>query len=252
MTTAQPLTLITGANRGMGFEIAKELGAKGQRILLGARNAEKGTQAVEQLKQSGIDATLIPLDVTDKQSVQAAADRIATDYGSLDILINNAGAVFDGRQQPSVVNTDQMRQDFDLNYFGVVYMCQAFLPLLKKAPKAKIINVSSMMGSMTNALNPQASVFRAVAVSYQSAKAAVNMYTVQLAKEMTRDGLPITVNAIDPGMVATEFGGADPKQVAKMGAKPVDEGVARTVELATSPDDDSNATFTNTDGTVAW
>ncbi|WP_263849994.1 SDR family NAD(P)-dependent oxidoreductase [Secundilactobacillus paracollinoides] len=146
MTTAQPLTLITGANRGMGFEIAKELGAKGQRILLGARNAEKGTQAVEQLKQSGIDATLIPLDVTDKQSVQAAADRIATDYGSLDILINNAGAVFDGRQQPSVVNTDQMRQDFDLNYFGVVYMCQAFLPLLKKAPKAKIINVSSMMG----------------------------------------------------------------------------------------------------------
>ncbi|WP_263849993.1 SDR family NAD(P)-dependent oxidoreductase [Secundilactobacillus paracollinoides] len=87
---------------------------------------------------------------------------------------------------------------------------------------------------MTNALNPQASVFRAVAVGYQSAKAAVNMYTVQLAKEMTRDGLPITVNAIDPGMVATEFGGADPKQVAKMGAKPVDEGVARTVELATS------------------
>lgn len=223
MTTTQPLTLITGANRGMGFELAKELGAKGQRILLGARDPEKG-----------------------------AAEMITKTFGYLDILINNAGAVFDAFQQPSVVNPDQLRQDFELNYFGVVNMCQAFLPLLKAAPKAKVINISSMMGSITSALDPETNVYHAVAVGYQSAKAAVNMYTVQLAKEMTRGNLPITVNAIDPGMVATEFGGATPEQAQAMGARPITEGVARTIELATDPDDTSNATFTNTDGVVAW
>ncbi|KRM74837.1 SDR family oxidoreductase [Secundilactobacillus collinoides] len=252
MTTTQPLTLITGANRGMGFELAKELGAKGQRILLGARDPEKGAAAVSQLEHDGIDASLIELDVTNSQSVENAAEMITKTFGYLDILINNAGAVFDAFQQPSVVNPDQLRQDFELNYFGVVNMCQAFLPLLKAAPKAKVINISSMMGSITSALDPETNVYRAVAVGYQSAKAAVNMYTVQLAKEMTRDNLPITVNAIDPGMVATEFGGATPEQAQAMGARPIPEGVARTIELATDPDDTSNATFTNTDGVVAW
>ena len=132
MTTTQPLTLITGANRGMGFELAKELGAKGQRILLGARDPEKGAAAVSQLEHDGIDASLIELDVTNPQSIEM----ITKTYGHLDILINNAGPVFDAFQQPSVVNPDQLRQDFELNSFGVVTMCQAFPSLLKAAPNA--------------------------------------------------------------------------------------------------------------------
>lgn len=252
MTTNESITLITGANRGMGLEIAKELGQKGQHVLMGARNLERGQEAAETLSAQGINATAIQLDVTDPASIAAAADQITKQFGVLNILINNAGAVFDFGQAPSNVRTDTLEKDFAINYFGTINVIQAMLPLLKKSPKAKIINVSSMMGSISSALESDSPVYNAVAVGYQSAKAALNMYTVQLAKELQKADLPITVNAIDPGMVATEFGGATPEQAKNMGAMPIEQGVARTVELASDWDNTDTATFTNTKGKVEW
>ncbi|WP_125982042.1 SDR family NAD(P)-dependent oxidoreductase [Loigolactobacillus iwatensis] len=252
MNTNETITLVTGGNRGMGLEIVKELSQKGQRVIMGSRNLEKGKTAITRLSQTGIKADLVQLNVTDPASVSKAAQTITEKYGYLTVLINNAGAVFDFQQKPSEVKLTNLRADFEINYFGLVDVTQKMLPLLKKSSKAKIINISSVMGSKTEALNPKANVYHAVAVGYQSAKAAANMYTVQLAKEMSGAKLPITVNAVDPGMVATEFGGATPELAKKLGAKSVSFGIARTIELATSPNNQDTATFTNTYGTVAW
>lgn len=229
MNASQIVTLVTGGNRGMGFEIVKELSQRGQHVVMGSRSLKNGQVAVEKLAQLNLAVDLIQLDVTDPLSVVQAAQIMQERYGYLTILINNAGAVFDARQEPSVVKPENLRADFEINYFGLVDVSQKMLPLLEKSAQAKIINISSMMGSKTEALNPKANVYNAVAVGYQSAKAAANMYTVQLAKEMLKKSLPITVNAIDPGMVATEFAGADPAQVKKMGGKTVAAGVARTI-----------------------
>ncbi|KRM11819.1 SDR family NAD(P)-dependent oxidoreductase [Paucilactobacillus suebicus] len=252
MSADENITLVTGANRGMGFEIAKELGQKGQHVIIGARNLGKGQDAIEQLTHLGIKADVVQLDVTNPSSVKQAAQTIETNYGYLSILINNAGAVFDFRQAASTINLDDVRQDFEINYFGLIDVTEKMVPLLKKSSRAKIINISSMMGSKTAALDPSSTVYRAVAVGYQSAKAAANMYTVQLAKEFINAGVPITVNAIDPGMVATEFGGVSPEVSKAHGGLPVSEGVARTVELATDSDSTITATFSNIDGNVGW
>lgn len=248
----QAITLITGANRGMGFALAQALGKKGHQVIIGARNLAKGQTAAQQLQAQQIAATAVQLDVTDPASVTAAAATIAQQSPYLSCLINNAGAVFDQGQMPSQIQRDALQADFDLNYFGLIDVTQKMLPLLKQAPQAKIINISSMMGSKTAALDPHSQVYRASAVGYQSAKAAANMYTVQLAKELQQAQLPITVNAVDPGMIATEFGGVTPAWAAAHGAKSIDVGIARTLELATSATNDVTATFSNVNGTVGW
>ncbi|MTV81325.1 SDR family oxidoreductase [Secundilactobacillus folii] len=245
-------TLVTGANRGMGFEISKELAQHGQHVILGARNQLKGKLAADELKDAGLDVDVVELDVTSHESISTAVKTIAQKYGRLDILVNNAGAAFDHHQAPSVLSLENIRKDFDINYFGLVDNTQQFLPLLKQSKSAKILNMSSMMGSKTAALDPHSIVYRATAVGYQSAKAAANMFTVQLAKEMQNAHWPITVNTVDPGMVATSFGGGDPEKVKKMGAKAVSEGVARLIELALAPENNVTATFSNVDGPVGW
>jgi len=250
--TKEIVTLVTGGNRGMGLEISRELLQKGQQVIIGSRSLDRGKDAVRELAQEGLKADVVQLDVTDHSSVVAAAKSIETKYEYLSILINNAGAVFDFQQDPSVVAMSRLRDDFEINYFGLIDVTQQMLPLLKQSAEAKIINISSMMGSKTEALNPNSSVYRAVAVGYQSAKAAANMYTVQLAKEMKNKGLNITVNAIDPGMVATKFGGATPEQAKSMGAKPIAQGVSRTIELAVDKSNDVTATFSNINGQVGW
>lgn len=252
MVKEKIITLITGANRGMGLEIAKELGHKGQNVLIGSRDLSKGQAVADQLVEDNIDTQAVQLDVTSHDSIVKAVQKITNDYGYLSILINNAGAVFDYGQYPSNITQVNLRQNFEVNYFGLVDVTQNFLPLLAKSTSAKIINVSSMMGSITEALNPNSAVYNAVAVGYQSSKSAVNMYTVQLAKEMQRKKLSISVNAINPGMVATEFGNLDPEQAKTMGAIPVEKGVARTVEMAISQDNIVTGTFSDTNGEVNW
>lgn len=252
MTMNETITLVTGGNRGMGYEIIKELSQKGQHVIMGSRSLEKGQQAAVELGKLGLNVEVIALDVTNHESVVAAVTEIEKKFDHLDVLINNAGASFDHFQAPSKIPLETVRKDFEINYFGLIDVTQQFLPLLKNANTAKILNMSSMMGSKTEALNPESSVYRASAVGYQSAKAAANMFTVQLAKEFVNNDVPITVNAIDPGMVATAFGSGDSKLAESMGAMPVDEGVARIVELALDQTNQDTATFTNTHGTVGW
>jgi NAD(P)-dependent dehydrogenase (short-subunit alcohol dehydrogenase family) len=250
--TEDTITLITGANRGMGFELALELGQKGQRIIIGARNVKKGQAAVEKLAGQGVSAALVQLDVTDQASIAAAVKQLKQDCGRLDILINNACAAFGSRTKPSKVSQDTLHQNMSINYFGLIAVTQAMLPLLRKSASAKIINISSMMGSMTAALTPGSEVYKASVVGYQAAKSAANMFTIQLAKELQQEKAMISVNAIDPGMVATTFGGVPAFVSKQMGGKPVAEGVARTVALALAPDNATTATFSNTQGVVGW
>ncbi|WP_251943714.1 SDR family oxidoreductase [Staphylococcus sp. Marseille-Q5304] len=253
MDTTKTITLITGANRGMGFQIAKELGQKGQHILVGSRSADQGESAVQKLKALGIEAEYIVLDVTNKTTIEAASKYIKTQYGYLSILINNAGIALDEFQQPSQLSTDTMRKDFDVNFFGVIDVTQAMLPLLKQNKEAKIINISSIMGSLSAATDPNSQVYDASAVGYQASKAALNMWTIRLGKELqANEESHITVNSVCPGMVATEFGGATPELAREMGARPVEEGVIRTVELASSEDNSINITFSNKEGQLNW
>lgn len=247
------ITLITGANRGMGFELAKEIGEHGHHILVGARNQKSGEEAVWKLQNLGIQADFIQLDVTDKTSIQRAAKKIDETFGYLSILINNAGIGLDKFIKPSELSTDIMRKDFDVNFFGLIDVTQAMLPLLKKSKSAKIINMSSMMGSLTASVTEGYSIYGVTAVGYQASKSAVNMFTVQLAKEfMNQKDTTITVNAIDPGKVATEFGGVTLEDAEKMGGKSVEQGVARAVELAISDENTVTMTYSNAEGVVPW
>lgn len=238
------ITLITGADKGMGLELAKELGQKGQYILLGSRNLDRGKAAAEKLLNVGVQADCVKLDVTDAETIQEVADFIQDEFGYLDILINNAGVALDNHQMPSVMPTKTMRQDFDVNFFGVVDVTQAMLPLLKKSKSAKIINISSEMGSLNMASDPNSSFYKPNAIGYQASKAANNMFTIDLSKELA--GTNITVNAIDPGFVKTDFGNG------KGGVLTPAEGVAETVKLASSKKNEINGQFLSTKGLVEW
>lgn len=238
------ITLITGANKGMGFELALELGKAGQFILLGARNKQLGQEAIKKLQSNGIEADLVLIDVTNEESIKAATKYIEQKYGHIDILINNAGIALDNHEKPSKIKLDIVRKDFDVNFFGLISVTQNIIPLMRKAKTAKIINISSEVGSLTLSSDP--SVHRHTAVGYQASKAAVNMFTVDLANELSDTN--ITVNAVNPGWVDTTFAGGG----GQSGQKTVQQGVARTVEIATDESNEVSGTFSDTKGIVPW
>lgn len=245
------LTLITGADKGIGFATAQALGKKGQHILIGARNPERGVKAVEQLKNGGIKADFIQLDVTDKAQIKAAAAKIKADYGYLSILINNAGIAMDHHQPASELSTDTIRQDFDVNYFGLIDVTQAMIPLLKAAQPAKIINVSSNMGSMGLASDPNSRFYKVNSLGYQSSKASVNFATIIFSKELADEG--ITVNSVNPGWTATGFGGRPEDAPAPAGMQDVATGAAQIIKMASLPmNDATTGTFTENAGKLPW
>ncbi|AMV61970.1 short-chain dehydrogenase/reductase SDR [Pediococcus damnosus] len=250
MNDKEVLTLITGADKGVGFETAKELGQKGQHILLGSRNVSRGEKAVSKLADLGVNADLVQLDVTDQESIKKAADKIKADYGHLDILINNAGMTNDAHQKPSEMPTATIREEYDVNFFGLLDTTQAMVPLLKKATSGKIINVSSNMGSLTLASDPKSRFYQVSSVGYQSSKAAVNFVTIDLSKELKEFG--ITVNSVNPGWTATGFGGRSLDSPKIPGMQDVEEGAARIVELASDPDNKTTGTFSENGGTLPW
>ncbi|KRG09905.1 SDR family NAD(P)-dependent oxidoreductase [Staphylococcus sp. NAM3COL9] len=245
--TNQKNILVTGATRGMGKEISKVLAKQGYHVILGARNIQDGQSLVEEIVSKGFSATTVQLDVTDVNSVQNAVLEIS----SLDILINNAGIALES-SSPSKLDVAKVKKEFDVNVFGVMNVTSAMLPLLKNSKRAKIINMSSMMGSLNSALDKNSIVYGASVAGYQSSKAALNMYSIQLAKELEKEESDITVDLVDPGMVATEFGGLEPETAKKMGAKPVDEGIRRVIELVENDKENKNITFTNNEGIVSW
>ena len=229
MTTK--IALITGANKGIGFETARQLGAREMTVLVGARGEERGREAERALRDGGADARFVPLDVTDGKSVERAAEWIDAEYGRLDVLVNNAGTASVSRRRATASQTslDDMRAVYEINVFGVVAVTNAMLPLLRKAPAARIVNVSSEVGSIAMESDPSHPLAQLPAsVQYPSSKAALNMITVMYAREL-RD-TPIKVNAANPGFTDTDFNDHRGFRTAAGGAEP-------SVYLATLPAD---------------
>jgi NAD(P)-dependent dehydrogenase (short-subunit alcohol dehydrogenase family) len=240
MTTTQ-VALVTGANKGIGREIARGLGRLGHTVLAAARDEERGALAVAELVGEGIDARFVQLDVTEERSVGKAAERIAEEFGRLDVLVNNAGITngLDGR--PSQTTVARMRKVYDTNVFGVVAVTNAMLPLLRRSPAGRIVNVSSSLGSLASHTAEGSPL--PLILDYNTSKTALNGITVQYAREL-RD-TAIKVNACTPGLCATDLNG-------HRGDRTAAEGARIAIELATVDGDGPTAGFFDDDGVVLW
>jgi NAD(P)-dependent dehydrogenase (short-subunit alcohol dehydrogenase family) len=238
----KPVALVTGANKGIGKEIARQLGAQGLTVLVGARDLERGEEAATELKASGVNSHAIRLDVTDEASIAEAARRIEEEFGGLDVLVNNA-AIAQDSVPPSQLDMATLRRTFETNVFGVVAVTQAMLPMLRKSSAGRIVNLSSGLASLAQNSDPDWAFDSVNALAYNSSKTALNAVTVQFAKEL-RD-TPIKVNAADPGYTATDMNGHS-------GTRTVEQGATAAVRLATLPDDGPTGSFFDEDGVVPW
>ncbi len=229
------ITLITGGNKGLGYETARRLIAEGHQVYLGARNPERGQRAADEL-----GAHFIKLDVTDDASVTAAADELARQAGGLDVLINNAGIVGPHKPVADLTGPDA-QQVFNTNVFSLVRTTHAFLPLLEKSAAPAIVNVSSGLGSFARVHDPSRIESSIPGALYQASKSAVTMLTVQYARQLPN----ILINVVDPGYTATDLNGHS-------GTQTVTEGTDAIVAMATIATEGPTGTFTDRHGTVAW
>lgn len=239
---AGKLALVTGANKGIGFEIARGLGQKGATVLLGARNAQAGEDAAARLRDEGLDAHFLSIDVTDETSIAAAASHIATDWGRLDILVNNAAVSLEKNVPPSGTDLALMRQTYEANVFGLVAVTQAMLPLLRKAPAGRIVNMSTGLASLTLSSGRDAPFSFSRLLAYNTSKTAVNGITVQFANELL--DTPIKVNAANPGLCATDLSSGK--------GRPPSEGAAVAVGLALLGEDGPTGGLYGDQGQVPW
>jgi NAD(P)-dependent dehydrogenase (short-subunit alcohol dehydrogenase family) len=242
-TSSKRVALVTGANKGIGFEIARQIGRAGVTVLLGARDREAGEKAAAVLAGEAIGAHFVAIDVTDPASVAAAAATIAAGFGRLDILVNNAGINDAADGPPSTANLDAAERVFRTNFLGAVAVTQAMLPMLRKAPSARIVNVSSGLGSLTQNGDPAYPSAATKLIGYSASKAALNMLTVELAYEL-RD-TAIKVNSADPGYTATDLNG-------HRGHQTIPEGAAEAIRLALLPAEGPTGGFSNSKGNVPW
>ncbi|ASS64942.1 MULTISPECIES: SDR family oxidoreductase [unclassified Paenibacillus] len=247
----KPVALVTGANKGIGLQIAKDLAAHGFTVLVGSRNLEKGKTAA---KNVGADARPLQLDVTNRDSIAAAAERIRSELGRLDVLVNNAGISHAGKPgrpleevgksgRPSVASLDEVRAVFETNVFGVIAVTQAMLPLLREAPSARIVNVSSGSGSLTlnaDSTNSHREMFGAV---YSPSKTALNAITLAFAIELEPTG--IKVNAACPGFTATDLNNFE-------GTGTVQQAARHPVHLALLDENGPTGTFSNERRQLPW
>ncbi|WP_033344995.1 SDR family oxidoreductase [Catenuloplanes japonicus] len=237
------IALVTGANKGIGYEIAAGLGALGHRVGVGARDARRREDAVAKLRAAGVDAFGVPLDVTDDASVTDAADLINAREGRLDILVNNAGILSDvWPDAPSSTTPDMMRRVLETNVIGVVRVTNALLPLLRRAPRPRIVNQSSHLGSLGLQTAPGVDLGGASG-AYSPSKTLLNAVTVQYAKELSTT--TIKINIACPGYVATDFNAFE-------GTSTAAEGAAIAIRLATLPDDGPTGQMFDATGPVPW
>ena len=249
----KPVALVTGANQGIGLQIAKDLVAHGFTVLVGSRNLERGEAAAREV---GPDARALQLDVTDQASIAAASERVRKELGRLDVLIQNAAisntSKLPGQSieehvkttRPSNVSLDEMRAVWDTNVFGVLAVYQALLPLLRETPGARIVNVSSGVGSLTTNSDPT-SRWRAIfGPVYPASKTALNALTVAMAIELEQEG--IKVNAVSPGFTKTNLNGY-------AGTETVEQGAAEAVRVALLGPDGPTGAFTRWENeTIPW
>jgi NAD(P)-dependent dehydrogenase (short-subunit alcohol dehydrogenase family) len=227
---SKKIALITGANKGIGLETARQLGMLGVTVLLGARDLNKGEEAAQGLRRIGVEARTIQLDVNSESDREAAAMLIEQEYGRLDILVNNAGVLLDSRtgNETSTTSAKILHDTFATNFFSVVALTQRLLPLLRKSEAARIVNLSSILASLTLHATEGSPIYNAKTFAYDTAKTALNSFTIHLAHEL-RD-TKIKVNSADPGWVKTEMGG-------KGATMELSEGATTSVQLAMLPDD---------------
>ncbi|OMI38270.1 SDR family oxidoreductase [Streptomyces sparsogenes] len=242
MSERQTIALVTGANKGIGYEIAAGLGALGWGVGVGARSEERREAAVAKLRADGVDAFGVPLDVTDDASVAAAVKLIEDRAGRLDVLVNNAGITGGAPQAPTTVDPATVRAAVETNVIGVIRVTNAMLPLLRRSASPRIVNMSSSVGSLTLQTTPGTEI-GPIAVAYSPSKTFLNAVTVQYAKEL-RD-TNILINAACPGYCATDLNGFH-------GVRTPEQGAAVTIRLATLPDDGPTGEFFDDAGTVPW
>ncbi|TQJ20701.1 NAD(P)-dependent dehydrogenase (short-subunit alcohol dehydrogenase family) [Micromonospora sp. A202] len=237
------IALVTGANKGIGYEIAAGLGALGWSVGVGARDQARRDTAVARLRDAGVDAFGVPLDVTDDRSVAAAADLIAEHAGRLDALVNNAAITGGGQQQPSSVDLAVLRTVVETNVIGVIRVTNAMLPLLGRSTSPRIVNMSSGVGSLTRQSGPDGDTTGPVAVAYAPSKSFLNAVTLQYARELA--DTKILINCACPGFVATDLNGF-------RGVRTPQEGAATAIRLATLPDGGPTGGFFEDAGVVPW
>jgi NAD(P)-dependent dehydrogenase (short-subunit alcohol dehydrogenase family) len=243
LTASLKVALVTGANKGIGFEIAKQLAQADVHTIIGARSPERGAAAVQELASQGLELTCVQLDTGDEASIAAAAATISENHGRLDILVNNAGIANWNDGVPSRASLAAVREVLETNFVGTLAVTQAMLPLLHKSSAGRIVNLSSALGSLTMNGDPTSPYYDAKLIGYNASKAALNMLTVQLNAEL-RDS-PIVVNSVSPGFVKTDLtGGAGNLTPAEAATTPV--------RFALLDDDAVSGGFFDVDGEEPW
>ena len=235
------IALVTGANKGIGKEIARQLGTQGMTVFIGARDRERGEAAAAELREGGADARFLQVDVTDPDGLAAAAAQVERDFGRLDVLVNNAGIALEGA--PGSLTLDVLRRTYETNVFGVYSVTETFLPLLKKSDAGRLVNMSSELGSLTSNSDPDWDFAAVKLLAYNSSKAALNMMTVIWADQLK--DTPIKVNSANPGYVATDLN-------QNSGPRTVAQGATVAVHLATLPADGPTGGFFDESGALPW
>jgi len=243
MTETTKLALVTGANKGIGFEIARQLAEAGVTVVLGARSLQRGQDAAAELAKVGLAVEAMEIDLNDETTIASAAEKIATRHGRLDILVNNAGIVDAEDGPPSVATTAAARRLMETNFLGTLAVTQAMLPLLRRSKAGRIVNLSTTLGSLTINGDPTSPDYEARLIGYNASKAALNMLTVQLAAELKGTG--VVVNSVAPGYVQTDLTGGN-------GFMTPAEGARLPVEYALLGPDAVSGRFVEPQGNTPW
>lgn len=246
---ADKVAFITGGNRGIGFQTALDLGKLGITTVIGSRDAKQGEEAVVKLRAAGAKAETLQFDITKASDYDAAYQYFDSKYGRLDILVNNAGVAagaFPGtgpEHSASDVPLDVVRRVFETNFFAQIALTQKLLPLLKKSPAGRIVNLSSILGSLTLQADPKSPIYNAKSFAYDASKTALNAFTIHLAYEL-RD-TKVKVNSAHPGWVKTDMGG-------EQAPMELSDGSKTSVELATLPDDGPTGGYFHLGKPLPW